>query len=343
MSRMLRAYHYRCRILSVAAVLSIISACTSLPNEKSEQNEPAFQVKALIDKQEYAQALALISSIEQSHPQYTLLQEKRPVIIEQSKAYETTVLRSVVKLQAKQQWVQALTVLDQAISHLPDSKKLGNKRKDIIAGRDRYIKKWSVPLAVLRAKSLPEEKALLDKLKLAGLSQPFINNELANIQRQTVEARTLLLNEARAAMENKQWSQAYEYILLAELLGPDKQSIQLRKRIKATIRSSKIKQLAEAIENVELIKAQTIFNDMADFKHDEQLVKLNEQLEKKINSRVKQLTQVGQKHYVEGNLDKAIDSWQQALALDPDNSDLEKRFLRARLFKSNYKKLQGVH
>ena len=313
-----------------------LQACSHLPF--SFFNKP-LQVEQLLEQKAFYQALDIIDNTASSDPDYNELNAMRATVLSAIDAYEQKTLAATNELTHKGQWAQALTQLDEALTHVPASKPLHTRRKQVETTIKQKLADIELSLAQVRAKTLPAEIVLLQQRQSYSPADTIAAN-LENRESEAIAARAILVAESQRMIDKKQWDSAREYARLADQLKSGKDTSALLLRIEKSIYSSYKERLEKALEDKDLPLAMRLATDMKINKRDDELLALIQALEQQVAATVRQLTRDGQSAYTNGLLDKAIEMWDQALALDPHNTELKKRLLRARSFQSNYQRFK---
>ena len=71
-----------------------------------------------------------------------------------------------------------------------------------------------------------------------------------------------------------------------------------------------------------------------------EVLKRRDQLDQQRSIALNQAIQDGKNFYTKGEFDNAIDAWQRALRLDPDNKELKENIQRAEKFRENLQRLK---
>lgn len=323
------------KILVTLALAGCLQACGQL--SFLMQGKTA-RINQMIEQHDYYSALDLIDATPSTAADYESLKPLRQQVLDAIDAYEKQTLRAVDELVKKDLLVQALSLNDEALSHLPASKLLTARKKQIQQAIDRKLQQTELSLAEHRARALPPEISILQTLQKYTDSEE-VSTALENRRQEQSRARVILLEEANRALEKKQWSDARRYAELADQLYSDKASKQILARTEANVLNQRLDQLRDAIERDDLLRASTLAAQLKN--NSEQAQQLKKDLQQKIQARVASLTREGQQAYTKGDLDLAIQRWELALQLAPDNDDIKNQLKRARAFKQNYQRIKA--
>lgn len=321
-----------CLILCLMLALQACSQLSSLLYNKPEK------VKSLVANEQFYGALDLIDATPQSDPDYQTLTELRKDVLAAIDEFERQSLRQADELAKQSRLRQALDLVEQSLVRLPASKALTEKRKDLEKLLDRRLYQTEVRIAEHRAGFLPEEISLLRELQNYS-SDDSIESALAYRMRDADTTRAILLEQTKNYIEQSQWQSARRYAELADRIQSDKQTKTLIAKIDANVLNQHLAQLRKAIDQDDLMRARKLASglDAGEPRVREQIQRLND----KISEKVLKLSRAGQNAYTKGDLDLAIQQWEQALRLSPENEDIKNQLQRAKTFKKNYQKFKS--
>lgn len=317
------------------ALLLTLQACSQLSFVL--QDKPA-RVKTLVEKQQFYGALDLIDATPSSDPDFAALSEQRKDVLRAIDDYEKTALANTDNLIAKSHWKQALAQLDEALSRLPASKPLTTRHKEVQKEIEYRNFKTHLQLAMQQARFLPEEIALLRDLQQYS-DDDAIDSVLAYRMRDSETAREILLTQAKRNIRKQSWSSARQYAELAHSLKADGESRKLLAEIDKHMINERLDLLRDAINRNDLLAAQKIASSLD--RGNARAAKLIDQLNQKVTETITNLSRIAQTAYTKGELDQAIQHWQQALRLAPESEDIKNQLQRAKTFKQNYQRFKS--
>lgn len=319
--------------LLICAALQACSQLTVLFESKADQ------VEQLLAQQQFYAALDLIDQTPDSDPAYGQLSALRQEVLAATTQFETMSLAAANKQIQQGQWGQALITLDMALGHVPASKPLLARRKQVQSTIEQQLNVITLKLATLRTDTLPGETALLkDRLRYAATeeNQQAVDRKGAEAN----EARTALMAASRQSIKRKQWSDGRRYASLAHHLHADSKSQQLLKQIDEALYDNTLARFKQAIAQQDLLLATQLAARLDQKNIDPETERLIKDLDTQVKHAVEELTREGHQAYSRGVLDLAIKKWGSALALEPSNTELEKRLARAKAFKDNYQRFK---
>ncbi len=343
------------RILSTILLSLLLTSCGQLTTifQGSET-----RLEQLLTEDEYHRALQLLEKIKTDHPLYEKRDDLKNEIAQKSIQYESNRVATIKDLEKKLQWQDALAAANQANKKLPTSKPIIETRETLLKNRDQYINNQQLKLAIEQAKHLPIQADILTAIKQTTVKDRNRDNYLEQTQEQLQSAHSKLTQAATTAIDQQQWEAAHQYLLLAKNIRSDKAMEQLisTTQEKITLKKQKknesvqnqqqqnldekLNSLNKAINQNQLVQALVLSSELEPWKKQPEVTALLEKLTTIVAERVKQLSIDGQELYSQGHLDNAIRQWQQAIALDPNNSEIEDKLHRAEAFKANYEKLR---
>lgn len=321
------------RMLAIVALLSLLQACSQLQYLVQDDVE---QVNTLLAQQDFYPALDLIDRAPTDHPQYQQLTTMRSQVLDEIAAFEKATLQQTQQLINQGNWAQSLQTLDQGLQKIPASKALLAKRQRVEKHIENKLTDLKLSLAKARASTIADELAIIQTIvRYTGEEQT-----LQTRQHAATSDRKILVNAARRHIQQQQWTQAKNLAQKAQAIKDDSQIRELLSQIEQHITNTEVSRLQQAIDNNELLTAKQLAAELANEQQPE-VQQLINTLNQKVDLLVLDLTRSGQQAYTNGNIDKAIDYWQQAVELHPQDTELVKRLERARSFQENYRRLKG--
>lgn len=323
------------RLFAILLITLLLGACSHV--NFLLQSKPD-QVATLIEQQRFYPALDLIDATPRDDPDYARLTELRSEVLTAISRYESDRLKVSAQLIASNDLSKALQTVEEALSHVPASKKLLQRRSQVQRSIERHTAATELALAQLRAETLPREIALLEKMQRYS-ADTAVADALQNKRSEADTARNLLIAETKRLIKKGEMDRARHNASLAHTIHAGKDSRELLNRIDGSIQQDRLKRLRRVIESGDLRAAKQIAATL-DGKSPEERALLDS-LNGKVHLEVSRLIREGQHAYTKGNLDKAITQWEQALQLDPDNGEIKTLLQRARTFKTNYQRFKG--
>lgn len=340
--------------LSTLSISLLLSACAGLGGSWSKPNEA---VDHFLAEQKYSKAMEVIASVDSTNPDYESLQKRRKVILAEIDQFEDDSINLQHRYKSKQQWPEAIDIVDNAIMKLPASQKLIDTRQQLIKDRDNYISNKQLKLAISQANSLPQALKLLEDINTAKPDQKSIEQAILVTRGQSNSAHKILLSQASIEFDKNNWRTAKQYLSLSIQLKPDQESSALlaktnrqikledsrtkknRQQIYVNNRDGQLEKLQLALSEKNYLQAKDLARQLQlSKKSDKKITAALARYQQTIDNEVDHLTSKGQQLYTKGLIDHAITHWQQALLLEPGNNDIKERLRRAETFKANIEK-----
>lgn len=282
-----------------------------------------------------------------------------------ARAYEKRIIGEVAKLQDQQQWGEALARSRSALSAYPESDKLNEHSNTLFLARDQFLRKKLLAHRLLRAKRIPAERDNLRALADASAEARFIDR-YQQLNAEADEIAEALLTEGQRRIAKKQWRSAREVLQLSQALREDertstalrvaKSNIKPKRRPKPKPAAKPIKvepvidtaaveaalhRYRYAMQQQDLLAAQKHLSEAKQLNPDDaEIQRESKRLNATISTTVEQRVEQGKYQYSLGDIDKAIDHWEFALQLTPDDQALKERLQRARRFRDRYEQLK---
>jgi hypothetical protein len=331
----------------------MLVGCSNFPAllKDSEDN-----LQQLLSENKYPKALQKIEQLSENDPLYPQRSALIKTINRQASQYEDREIEAITTLINNTEWQKAIARSNQARENLPESEAITAIQSEVLRTRAQYIKQQQLQLAIEAAQHLPLKLQLLQSLVKA--SDQNSKEPLAAVQSQLAASHATLMAAASQEIDQQDWHTANHYLQLALLIKDDtklQDSLALTQtKIKSELkllesgnrsqqekrRISTVQSLHDAIDRGQLLQAQVILPQLDPWKDEPEVARLQIMLKNAVNVKVTQLSEQGQRMYTDGQLNSAIELWQQALALDPGNSSISDKLHRAELFKANYDKLR---
>lgn len=347
------------RLLGVAVLCAGLSGCAGL-SAPVAFNERAFRL--LVDEQRFDLAsgmLARIDPLQTSFEQTALCRRYLELAVQ---AFELETLREAAAREAAGQWYEAEKVYRAARAKLPDSAVIEGGYRDFDRHRSAYVDDIKRALRLLRARLLPPEIELTRQIAEVYPEDYALHNHLQQLEFEAGELVAFLQPLAAEAFAGGRYDDARNYDMLILQFGESPVSSERlaaigtlqnqAERERQASRRQQQRQLQQkrrdelwrdydrAIGRGDYPLARDVLNRI-----DEQGLggpktgKERERLQGLIMERSLALIDDGKRKYTRGQLDAALQSWREALALVPDDAELRARIKRAETFQANYQRL----
>ena len=340
--------------LLIAAIL-LCSACSHLEYwQLNEQDKLDY----LIAKHQYQKALQLINNSTAESPFHQHLQSQEPKVLNKQNTFVQQTIQQSQVLVKKHQWPQAITALTSALDDNPDQKRLSKQLNKVKESQQTFIKQQQLALANLQASQYQQRQRIFKNLLQADPQQNQIQAQKKYEQQLATNSFQQLFEEAQKATNEKNWAAALEHINKAKQINNNSDLSKLEQKVTTALRHHKQQQhnhtlnlqrlrnaqLAEKLikqsQSKQWLEAQ---NTIIELQQQQHLSNNHQQLiMTTLNSlamHISELVQKGQHSYTNGKLQQAIEYWQQAQTLAPNDENINQKLHRAQRFQQNLNKL----
>ncbi|MFK7730729.1 MAG: hypothetical protein AB8B48_03825 [Pseudomonadales bacterium] len=348
--------------LLIAAMFVLLGACAIQPVEEVPLDQKVTQLQKEFKFGAAKRAIESAPEGEQwsAKARQKLLDNNRKA----SAAYEQAVISEASSLQKEQAWASANDLYQGALQAYPESQALRDALNTFYISRDDFHRKQLLAYRVMRAKRLPGE---LQKLKLIGES-----GNPDKYQQGLVEASDIaeaLLAEGQRLMARKKWRSAKSMLQLSKALREDERTntaLRVAKtrvkpvrvvkkpkpRLEEVIPQAQLKvdeaaiaaalhRYRYSVQQKDLVSARQHLDSALTLKPgDPELAKEQSRLAALVETDVVQRIEQGKYQYSLGDIDKAIDHWEYAYALSPEDEALRERLQKAHRFRNRYEQLK---
>lgn len=344
----------RCRqMLLVVVLLALLSGCTGMQNLRVMQDSPE-DIEQLLKQDEYAR----IRQLTGRYPEIDTpaLQE---LIRMREAAYVETVITTARKQEEENDLLGAVQGLSVALQRVPHDDELRELRHTLERERVQQLKRNERERLIVRANYMLEQQALYQQQ--VNLAQPSLVQRWENsrhekeavllaAQLQEHGEYALLQNDLAAAetclqlsLELNHTATANEALSQLQSLRASHQQVEEKKasikqaRKKQSIQRSEwqltqelLAEIRQALEQNNLQLARTASAKIpASFSSNRDVIEVREKLREAVNLRVTELVTKGDSLYRADNVLEALQNWDEALSLDPENHTLKERIDRA--------------
>ncbi|MDX1343930.1 MAG: hypothetical protein R3227_16290 [Reinekea sp.] len=331
-----------------------LTGCASM---YARQADVKTQVDAWLDNQQFDRALDTIAAMSPEHPDYGYLNNSVPIIEQQRQQFIQTVLSDAQQYEATLDWVNAEQTIQDGLDITADAPELIAQLEFYQQKRHARLKMDEAAILIAQAyyiiSAAPHQESKLYNADNRFFAQQQFNQFLEQARKVSRELYALghqywqagKLVQAREALtlsiktaENELSSE-----LLATLLNAEREQRSLARseqRRKISEQQPELEQsFYERLNFGDFIGAQKVLNEMTAIGI-ESTDALQENLNQRRVQRVNQLINSGNTLYNSGYLQEAINRWQQALILAPDNATVIQKLERAETFVNNLERWQ---
>lgn len=332
-------------------MLCSLTACSQL-EQLMYSDEPLIHVERLVDKQQFEKALQFMENLPPIQRDRQVLKKRFRQLQLEAIAYEKQQIDLVQQLITKQDWVGALTLLNEALDHYERGVLLQQSHQKVSSLQQADLKKLWLDFNEQRAKPLIDLLAQVKHIRAAGDE----SSEAEEIEEFYLEQAELLSDyfaqQADLQVSKRSWWSALRYFRLADKLSLQprfsKEISRLNRRLyRQQVPDKPVEKMLEEfqgqLDKGELLAAQASLDEIAETHKKANVEQQRQTLQVQIDKRVAELLVEGREHYAKGELDEAISLWRLGLILKPDEKELIDLLTRAEAFKSNYEKLRKAN
>lgn len=354
------------RIFPFVLTLLLLSGCAQFQQFSIPEQPSREYLSELIETEKFNQAIDALDKWQNNAPDNTELNQERIRLSKAISRYESNIVSTAKDLEKKRQWLDAEKTLKSGLDTLGDSKVIKNANTRFTENRSTYSKDLIEKLDIETAKSLAKISPLLTSLNQVSPTND-INKQWQDFQsqhRQTLIER--LIAQGDRHKEKNRADLAAQVYRLAYRLAPSEENLVYKEfadkhtaRVKAKeIRKSKklrakiTKQTTNHVEKLQDdFDLALLQNDLSLAKqhlstlekidaNTEQLTLRKAELSEKIEAAVTSSRDLGQSYYRNGNFLKAIETWNKALELRPNDEMIRANIEKARIFQEKLDKLK---
>lgn len=336
------------RLIIVVAAFWL-TGCAQFYAQQSNVNE---QIDHWVENHQYDKALATINAMNPDHENYPELRQRSGIIESKRSAYIDQQLDAASRFEAEADWAGAIAVLDAALNNLPEAPELQAQRREYEERRLSSIDRNETAILMARARYLLATRASEENL-LKATPNNFFAQQRYRVFQQDLKtlSRELYVVGKQALYEDDSFS-AVQALSLSNRLSPNELSQELLSSIQqaqqserqqarteeAVVAEQQWPQLenafAQSLDLNDLAGAQRLLNEMTELDR-ERAQPMREQLDSRLVSEAALLKERGELLYSQGFLGEALDVWEEALTLTPNDTELQANAERARTFLTN--------
>lgn len=336
------------RLLVLITLLSL-SGCAQFYAKQGNVNE---QVDTWIENHQYDKALATINAMDPEHEAYPELRQRTSIIEERRADYIDQQLDLASSHEEEADWAGAIAVLDAALTNLPEAPELRSQRREYEQRRLSSIDRSENTILLARARYLLATRASEENLLKATPSNFFTQQRYRVFQQELKTVSRQLYAVGRQALYENDSFSAVQALTLSNRLSPNElsqellgsiQQVQQTERQQARTQEDAVAdqqwpQLEEAFSLSmslnDLVGARSLLREMAEL-DPERAQPMREDLNTRLASEAALLKERGELLYSQGFLGEALDVWEEALNLTPNDTELQANAERARTFLTN--------
>lgn len=358
-------------------ILILVTVLASCSHYYATRSDVDSRINQWLSEDEFGNIFSTIDNVKKDHPQYSQLQRMLPSLREAARNYEQKVSDQALKQAQSLHWQEALDLYNQGIKNYPQSTFLRNERQLFLNDRDEYLtyleRKYLYDEGEWLLKALPRQQEIVrtnpkDKKQQEQLEklQKIVRETEKKLGRYGLDAMDddkLLIADRYLSLANTLHPKAEYRIALAhiqqQLLSHEEQKAAVTKPEEKTKTSKKAdttgKQkvstqkldrffgyFEEAYQRQEWMEAKEYLDEIKRLAPRSSRTRDAEQrLQAQIDAYIQDQIKSGEHQYSQGEFERALKTWEDALPLAPDNEDLNKHIARAKRVIENLEELGG--
>ncbi|WP_237065422.1 tetratricopeptide repeat protein [Microbulbifer guangxiensis] len=342
-------------------LLPLLPACSLIP--APQQSLEGLPSSTLQEVRQQSAELERLQKLDASTP---ARQRQIDQLRSSLRQFERDAIRTAKRLENQGEWHDAGQILQAATDALPNSQALGAARQQFSERRQSREERVRMELAIQRGEQLLQEADAYQRLRQLKGPDVLTWLELKNFHRKCRGSAQELQVQAQQAVQRQDYSAAQRALKIARRLygndllqdrgqreAVDQALAQFNHKLRQTQQQTAkvdlkkddkapVTELQQALETGDLLSARQHLNQLEQHSpKNPQLQPLQSQFRIQLNARVEAAIKLGNDLYSEGKIERAVEVWREAKALDPDNVELLTNIARAEKVLENLKVLSG--
>ncbi len=330
-------------------IFLLFQGCAQLGSSRLEADR-LETLNNYVNKQEFGQALRLLSETPVDHPQAVELEKKRKQVLNAQRAYEIESISLARKQERAGEWSAARLSYKRALEKSGPSQKLELAEQALLEWFQ--VKKNGLELEelIVTGELLHKKLPLLQQLHDLDPDDPAIQQRYSRARNETKEVAQHLLEYGKSMLEEKKFTMAGRILPLVVKLAPDLEAKtalkHLNTRLKAgTQKKQKNKKEISRKKDKKRIEAYNKAMTQGDFSGARRQLSLltptmresmaaklmQERLDRDISTYVQKELAVGDSFYRSGQYEQAIKVWQAIQELEQGNEAVKSKIERAQV------------
>jgi tetratricopeptide (TPR) repeat protein len=358
---------YSNKVLLVIGICVGLNACVSAPSGRAKVE----LIDRLVAEQEFNQIQRLLGDIDTEDPEFEALVIRRRAIRPLIAQFEQYSVKHAAALQAQDLWPQALSVLENAQDKLPNSEVLQQAQDDFFRQRAIRLDAIRQQIGLLEGRNQADKTPLVDKIvaihptgfrtrwqhyqhdrKNHALADDLMDCGNGALQQQDLElaeacfAMVRVLTPELDVSEHLDLIAERRQILIQQQIQQQQALAQAQEQQRRREKRQQTVALKDQYRDLTaagwLVAAkQTLAQLHLLAPDDPEALVWGRQLQAAIHNKVAQGIREGQSLYSNGKLEEALNTWQGAAVLDPDNPILQGHIARAERFIQKLERLNS--
>jgi tetratricopeptide (TPR) repeat protein len=317
------------------------------------------QLDQYLAEQEFSKALVLIADTPKEDPQILEIAKRHKKILDQIHSFEQKSIAQALKLEKKNDWPGAKLTYEEALDKLNISNALVREQKAMLTRFQARMDALELEELIVTGEWFRKKMPLLQSLQESDPGDLVIQWRYSRTENEAREIALKLLRSGEQMLAENNLAMAQRILPLAVELspGPDTENaaklldnkLKARKYKKQKNRSKiaqkrdekEIEEFNKAMALGELAEARRHLNRLTPGRKNSVAVELmQERLDKAIAEYIKEELSIGDSFYRAGEYSQAIETWNNAITLDPDNKIAQSKIRRAETIVKNLELLR---
>jgi len=327
----------------------VLSGCTQF---YARQGNVDAQIDTWVENHQYDRALETIAALEPEHEQYAELRQRTGVIEAKRETYIEETLDEAQQFEREQEWAEAVKVLDRALFNLPDAPELRAQRQEYEERRLASVHESEQSILLARGRYLLAIRNSEENLLKASPDNFFAQQRYRRFQEDLKQVSRELYVVGKQSLYENDTPTAIQALSLSNRLAPNDLSQELLTSIQQAARADRTaarqeqaavaerqwpvleSSFRQALQLNDLLGARRLVSEMKEI-NTEAAEPFDELLQERIDREANALLERGRLLYGQGFLQEALEVWQEALQLKPDDPELQASAQRAETFLKN--------
>lgn len=315
--------------------LGVFSCSFILPTPDNLNQNIAFW----LSQNEFDKIDNALSKINSEDIKYEKSLSQKNAISKQKQQFIKDVSKQAQQLKQNNNWQQALETYDNALLKIQNQSRLSKERSDLIFERDEQIDALKKNMMMQRANALISYKKVYDRLFKLIPEDSEAQQHIQRYNNNRIEVAEQLNLCGEQARNNQQYLRANDCYALSNKLVPTKQKQLWISAINNQLINKSNKKSSDKLlvayhaaynqQQYQLAKQQLSTLLAINPTHENTKILLN-LLNKEINKMAVEKIELGKSLYNSKKINAALKAWQQALLLDPENTEIIQLINRAK-------------
>ncbi|VAW65262.1 hypothetical protein MNBD_GAMMA08-2994 [hydrothermal vent metagenome] len=321
-------------IIIIFSCFTILSCALIQPSPEQLDKD----VKQWLAHNQFDEIDAAFSRINKNDKKFKSILSKQTSIEKQKKIFIEKTSATAKEHSRANKWQQALNAYNNALLKIKNQPRLTQERENLLKARDKHVKKLKEEMLIKRANALISYMKIYEKLEDLIPQDYSAQFDINRYDQDRIEVAKRLNICATQAIKNKQYITARNCYSLSYKLEPSKHKLLWVTKIDRQLETKSSKKRHDkllaayktAYAKQQYNKAMLHLDTLLAINPSHQnAVKLKKSLIKEINIQTRKNIELGKELYAKKKIDKALNIWNKARLLEPDNKELLKLILRA--------------